>query len=116
MDSIAESCEADTYAFEQRDRFNRPNIFQPSDEKPYFLRDESDHSDRDVYLVDTVDALNFTTEAMQSKKRSSGSLELPEACLESEISVDETSPRFDVTTSYNPYSLSSSCDGGNSCR
>jgi hypothetical protein len=135
MNSLSESHSAGAYAFIQCDQFSRPKVFQSSlvaEESletssstnsllssdsvrmasVKFICDENDRPERDAFLVDTADAMNFATEVMLSKKRSSGCLELTETYLESENFVDEI---FEVTSSssYKPHSLISSCDGGN---
>lgn len=142
MDSLSESHSAGAYAFIQCDQFSRPKVFQPSliaeesivtssstnsilssdSERTAsikFICDETDHPERDAFLVDTADALNFATEVMLSKKRSSAGLELSETYLESESFVDEILPTFEVTSSsssYNPYSLTSSSNEGSCCK
>ena len=126
MDSVSQSNDAVVYAFVQHDQFDRPKVFQSSQitevsteasssaNRGTFSCDGTDHPERDIFIVDTVDAINYATAAMHSRKRSNGSLELSEAYLESGTFVDEMLPRFDVTSpsSYNPYSLISSCDDG----
>jgi hypothetical protein len=137
MNSVSESHSAGAYAFIQCDQFSRPKVFQPSliaeesietssstnsllstdsvrTASVKFIFDEVDHPERDAFLVDTADAMNFAAEVVLSRKRSSCGLELTETYLESENFVDEILPTFEVTnsSSYKPYSLISSCDGG----
>ena len=124
MESVSESHNTLAHTIVQHGQFNRPKIFQfagESSEASYstnskaFSSDDTDHLQRGAVSFDTVDAINFAGTAMPSKKRSSGSLELPEAYLESDNCVDELSPRFDVnsSSSYSSFSLISSRDGGN---
>ena len=127
MESVSESHSILAHTIAQHGQFNRPKIFQSSHfggesseastltNSIAFSSDDTDHLQRVAVSFDTVDAMNFSGAAMQSKKRSSGSLELPEAYLESDNFVDELSPRFDVnsTSSYSSFSLISSRDGGN---
>ena len=127
MESASESHDTLAHTIAKLGQFNRPKIFQSSQfagesseassstNSIAFSSDDTDHSQRDAVSFDTVDAMNFSGTVMQSKKRSSGSLELPEAYLESDNFVDELSPRFDVnsSSSYNSYSLISSRDRGN---
>ena len=137
MNSVSESHSAGAYAFIQCDQFSRPKVFQSSlvaeesietssstnslfssdsvrTASVKFICEEIDRPERDAFLVDTADAMNFVAEVMLLKKRSSAGLELPETYLGPENFVDEILPTFEVTnsSSYKPYSLISSCDGG----